>query len=123
MNRKGKISLITHITHYNEGLYAEIKLSDNPFSLPLTQEATIIMTSGSAGEQKGVLHTIGNHYYSALGSNQNIPLHPDDCWMVSLPFFHIAGIAILFRTLISGAACYIPDRNQQLRAGEKCPRR
>jgi O-succinylbenzoic acid--CoA ligase len=34
--------------------------------------------------------------------------------MVSLPFFHIAGIAILFRTFISGSACYLPDRNEKL---------
>jgi O-succinylbenzoic acid--CoA ligase len=79
----------------------------------IDQVATIILTSGSGGNPKGVLHTIGNHYYSALGSNENIPLNSDDCWMVSLPFYHIAGIAILFRTLLAGAACYLSDRNKK----------
>lgn len=82
-------------------------------SLPLSQKATVIFTSGTQGKPRGVLHTIGNHYYSALGSNKNIPLNTYDCWMVALPFFHIAGIAILFRTLIAGAACLIPDPNNQ----------
>ncbi len=82
-------------------------------SLPLSQEATVIFTSGTQGNPRGVLHTIGNHYYSALGSNENIPLNTHDCWMVALPFFHIAGIAILFRTLIAGAACLIPDPKKQ----------
>jgi O-succinylbenzoic acid--CoA ligase len=80
------------------------------------QSATIVLTSGSGGESKGVQHTIGNHYYSAIGSNENIPLLHDDCWMVSLPFYHIAGIAILFRTLLSGAACYIPDQGHTIQS-------
>jgi O-succinylbenzoic acid--CoA ligase len=86
---------------------------ENNFTFDFEQDVTIILTSGSEGKQKGVLHKLENHFYSALGSNENIPLKPEDCWMVSLPFFHIAGIAILFRTLLTGAACYIPDRNKK----------
>jgi O-succinylbenzoic acid--CoA ligase len=78
-------------------------------SLPLEQEATVVFTSGTQGNPRGALHTIGNHYYSALGSNQNIPLNQSDRWMVTLPFYHIAGIAILFRTLMAGGACLIPE--------------
>ena len=83
-------------------------------SLKFDNFATIIFTSGTRGKPKGVLHTIGNHYYSAAGSNLNIPLNQDDCWMVSLPFYHIAAIAILFRTMIAGAGCFIPDSVQNL---------
>jgi O-succinylbenzoic acid--CoA ligase len=95
-------------------LHPETNTTGEINALSFSQEATIIFTSGSGGNPKGVLHTIGNHYYSALGSNENIRLNSDDCWMVSLPYFHVAGIAILFRTLISGAACYIPDGNQKV---------
>ena len=81
-------------------------------SLKFNNFATVIFTSGTRGKPKGVLHTIGNHYYSATGSNLNIPINHDDCWMVSLPFYHIAAIAILFRTLIAGAGCFIPASAQ-----------
>ncbi len=102
---------------YGESLFDPNSIFDESEvipSLPLSQEATVIFTSGTQGKPRGVLHTIGNHYYSALGSNKNISLNTYDCWMVALPFFHIAGIAILFRTLIAGAAFLIPDPNKQL---------
>lgn len=78
----------------------------------MDNDATIMMTSGSEGKSKGVLHTISNHYYSALGSNTNIAVYPGDRWSVRLPFHHIAGIAILFRCLISGACCVLPEANE-----------
>jgi len=107
-----------HIKVYDVVVEDEILADANDleakFVLPLKQPATVILTSGSGGEQKGVLHSVANHYYSALGSNEIIPLASGDCWMVSLPFFHIAGIAILFRTLLSGVACYIPDQQKNI---------
>jgi len=75
--------------------------------LPLTQPATIIFTSGSSGSPKAVLHTIGNHYFSALGSAENIPLKPGDRWLVTLPLYHVGGLAIIFRTLLAGATAVI----------------
>ena len=36
--------------------------------------AAILLTSGTAGVPKAALHTCGNHYYNALGSNANLPL-------------------------------------------------
>jgi O-succinylbenzoic acid--CoA ligase len=107
-----------NIKVYDDANEDEMAISENDlkskFVVSLNQPATIILTSGSGGEQKGVLHSVGNHYYSALGSNEIIPLSLSDCWMVSLPFFHIAGIAILFRTMLSGAACYIPDQYKKI---------
>jgi O-succinylbenzoic acid--CoA ligase len=117
--------LIIFDSSYSVGPGSRVKLLEDVLSfdeeqtpekitpLSFSQDATILFTSGSGGKPKAVLHTISNHYYSALGSNENIPLKPEDCWMVSLPFFHIAGIAILFRTLLTGAACYIPDRSRK----------
>lgn len=79
------------------------------FPLSLQQDATIIYTSGSSGEPKAALHSLGNHHYSAIGSNLNISLSKGDRWLLSLPLYHIAGLAILFRTLISGASIVIQD--------------
>ncbi|MEJ2635325.1 MAG: o-succinylbenzoate--CoA ligase [Calditrichia bacterium] len=75
----------------------------------LMQDVTIVFTSGSSGTPKGALHSLANHYYNALGSNQNIPFAPDDRWLLSLPLFHVGGLAILFRALLGGGAVAIPD--------------
>jgi O-succinylbenzoic acid--CoA ligase len=80
-----------------------------PLSLALDLPATIVFTSGSAGVPKAALHTFGNHYYSALGSNANIALAPDDRWLHSLPLYHVGGLSILFRCLLAGATVVLPE--------------
>ena len=76
-------------------------------SLNLEQEVTVIATSGSSGEAKAAVHSWGNHFYNAQGSNEIIPLTASDRWLLSLPLYHISGIAILARCLLSGAALVI----------------
>ncbi len=80
-----------------------------PTEIETDREATIVLTSGSSGEPKGVILSYGNHYFNALGSNENIPLFPGDCWLLSLPLFHVGGISIVFRTLLGGAAMRIAE--------------
>ncbi len=75
--------------------------------LDLEQEATIIATSGTNGEAKAALHTWGNHFYSAIGSNEIIPLMSSDRWLLSLPLYHVSGVAITVRCLLAGAGLVI----------------
>jgi len=77
--------------------------------IPLERPATIIFTSGSTGVPKAALHTFGNHYHSALGSNANITLQPGDRWLHSLPLYHVGGLSILFRCLLEGATVALPQ--------------
>ena len=65
---------------------------------------------------KAVLHTCGNHYYNALGSNANLPLTAEDRWLLDLPLHHVAGLGIVFRCLLAGAAVVMPDRGESLDA-------
>ena len=83
---------------------------------PINPEAwgSIIFTSGSSGSPKAVVHSLANHFYSALGANQQMPLNPGDRWLLSLPLYHVGGLAIFFRTLISGAAIVLPAEKQTL---------
>ncbi|GAB4364324.1 MAG: o-succinylbenzoate--CoA ligase [Calditrichia bacterium] len=76
--------------------------------------ATILYTSGSGGSPRAVLHTLGNHYYSALGSNQNIPVHSGDRWLLSLPLYHVGGLGILFRALLGGGVVAVPTAEATL---------
>ncbi len=69
----------------------------------LSNVATVIETGGSSGKSKLVVHTLGNHYFSAIGSCSNIPLVCGDKWLLSLPLFHISGISIVMRCLFAGA--------------------
>lgn len=91
-------------------LLAEEKpVDDQAASLDLDAPATIVFTSGSTGTPKAALHTLGNHYYNALGSNENITLGPGDRWLHSLPLYHVGGLSIVFRCLISGATIGLPE--------------
>ena len=85
-----------------------------PPDIPLDRASTIIFTSGSTGAPKAALHTFGNHYYSAVGSNTNIALAPGDRWLHSLPLYHVGGLSILFRCLLARAAVALPDPDQPL---------
>jgi len=77
--------------------------------LDLEQQVTIIATSGTSGEVKAAVHTWGNHFYNAKGSNEVIPLTSADRWLLSLPLYHVSGIAITVRCLLSGAGLVIAN--------------
>ena len=73
-----------------------------------SQEATILFTSGTTGSAKAVLHTYGNHWFSALGANDNIPVVEGDRWLLSLGLWHIGGLAIVFRCFFAGGTVVLP---------------
>jgi len=75
---------------------------------------TIVFTSGSAGPPKAVLHSYGNHYYSARGATQNLPLGVGDRWLLDLPLYHVGGLGIVFRCILAGATVVIPAKEAPL---------
>lgn len=74
----------------------------------------MVLTSASSGRPKAVVHHWQNHYYSAQGSQQTIPLNPNDGWLLSLPLFHIGGQAIVWRSLLAGSQILIEANNTSL---------
>lgn len=70
---------------------------------------TIVYTSGTTGKPKGVLHTYGNHWWSAIASMLNLGLNADDKWLSILPLFHVGGFSLLMKNIIYGMPIYMLD--------------
>lgn len=66
-------------------------------SVDLDELATIVFTSGTTGRPKGALLSHGNHVTSADAWAAVLAPRPEDRWLVCLPFFHVAGLAIVVR--------------------------
>ncbi|WP_332406206.1 o-succinylbenzoate--CoA ligase [Vibrio metschnikovii] len=64
--------------------------------------ATLIFTSGSMGVPKAVAHTHRQHFASAEGLLARFAFSEQDTWLLSLPLYHVSGLAILYRWLAVG---------------------
>ncbi|MEO7041902.1 MAG: o-succinylbenzoate--CoA ligase [Gemmatimonadaceae bacterium] len=69
----------------------------------------IIYTSGTTGQPKGAMLTVGNFWWSAIGSALNLGNHIDDRWLACLPLFHVGGLSILLRSAIYGITAVVHD--------------
>lgn len=78
-------------------------------STTLQRPVSIIHTSASTGNPKAAMHTLANHWHSAMGSAVNLPFGPGDCWLLSLPLYHVGGYSMLFKCLLGGGALAIPS--------------
>lgn len=75
--------------------------STSPF-FGSNQPLTCLFTSGTTGMPKKALLSYGNYFYNALGFHLRFPLQRGDRWLLSLPLYHVGGLAILFRLLWGG---------------------
>lgn len=69
--------------------------------------ATMILTSGSTGLPKAAVHTMLAHLDCADGVLQLMDYRQGDCWLLSLPLFHVSGQGILWRWLLRGGGLAI----------------
>ncbi len=77
--------------------------------------ATCILTSGSSGTPKRACHSLSNHIYNAQGFLERFPMGAPDRYLLSLPLYHVGGLAILFRTFLSGS-CLVFSQKPMLQA-------
>ncbi|MFB2673731.1 o-succinylbenzoate--CoA ligase [Shewanella xiamenensis] len=78
--------------------------------------SNVILTSGSSGFPKAAVHNLANHIANAEGARSLIPLVTGDAWLLSLPLFHIGGLAILNRCTLVAATVVLPDPTLPLQA-------
>lgn len=78
--------------------------------------SNVILTSGSSDFPKAAVHNLANHIANAEGARSLIPLVTGDAWLLSLPLFHIGGLAILNRCALVAATVVLPDPTLPLQA-------
>lgn len=91
----------------NPVLFSQIKAAEAVDFIPASEwekdrTISVMYTSGTTGNPKGVRQTAENHFSSAVSSALNIGIAPEDVWLCSVPLFHISGFSILMRSLIYG---------------------
>jgi acyl-[acyl-carrier-protein]-phospholipid O-acyltransferase/long-chain-fatty-acid--[acyl-carrier-protein] ligase len=86
--------------------------------------ATIIFSSGSTGDPKGVMLTHGNIAANAESMIQAINLRPADRLLAILPFFHSFGYTVCLWVPLQGGASTVfhPNPLQPKEVGELCKR-
>ena len=101
------------------GTFQETEEENPGKKLPLNglQHAVIIQTSGSTGTARGAVLTLSAVLAAAGFANQNMPLRQGDRWLVTLPFFHVSGLSILFRCAAAGACAVFPEAGSTLAQG------
>ena len=82
----------------------------NQHTFDADQPVTGFFTSGSNGTPKLALHSYSAHRASAAASRQRLPLRPGDRNLMSLPLFHIGGLAPVFRNLLAGSTMVFGGR-------------
>jgi O-succinylbenzoic acid--CoA ligase len=86
--------------------------------ISLAEICTIMYTSGTTGNPKGVMQSYGNHWWSAIGSALNLGITDRDCWLCSVPLFHISGYSILMKCVIYGMPIVLHEKFDVVRTIE-----
>jgi o-succinylbenzoate---CoA ligase len=80
--------------------------------IPEEYISTYLYTSGSCSEPKIAALSFANHYYSALSMLSMLHLDEKSRYLLSLPLYHVSGLSIVFRTMLSGATLVIPSSQE-----------
>ena len=87
--------------------------------LDLSDTAAVVYTSGTSGAPKGAELSHGAFLWSAVGASFQQGAAPGDRWLACLPLFHVGGLAILYRSVLSGAAVTLHERFDPARVADE----
>lgn len=71
---------------------------------------TVLFTSGTEGEPKGVVLSAGAHLASARASNALLGFEAGGAWLGTLPLFHVGGLSVAVRCALAGAELRLHER-------------
>ncbi|EGU55954.1 O-succinylbenzoic acid--CoA ligase [Vibrio nigripulchritudo ATCC 27043] len=71
--------------------------------------SSLIFTSGTTGDPKAVAHQALHHLASAKGLLEEFEFSKGDSWLLSLPLYHVSGLAIIWRWLATGSTLVMPS--------------
>lgn len=80
---------------------------------------TIMYTSGTTSEPKGVRQTVGNHLASATASLYNTGLVEDEAWICTVPIFHISGFSMLCKGILHGVRIDLYEKFEVAKIAEQ----
>ncbi len=78
------------------------------FTPPATPAEIWVPTSGTTAAPKWARLTQDNFFWSALASGYRLGVAPTDRWLLTLPLYHVGGLAILWRSALYGTAIALP---------------
>lgn len=76
---------------------------------------SIMFTSGTTGRAKAVPQTYKNHAASHRNCQQHFDYNSDSTWLMVNPIFHISGLSILFRTVLTGSTLIVENKFNEKR--------
>lgn len=76
---------------------------------------SIMFTSGTTGRAKAVPQTYKNHAASHNNCQQHFEYDNDSTWLMVNPIFHISGLSILFRTVMTGCTLIVENKFDEKR--------
>jgi o-succinylbenzoate---CoA ligase len=108
MEKSNSVALISRLLSFSKNEPTP-KVSVNNFSVQSNETyminpnhwAHIVPTSGSSGDSKLAVLTVGNYISHVEASQKLIPIDNSSMWSLSLPLYHVSGMAIVFRVLLN----------------------
>lgn len=89
----------------------DVVVHRNPFAdRDYSRVCCAIFTSGTSGTPKAVQITYGNLVHNAALTAIRLGARPDDHWLCCLPLFHIGGLAMLYRAVMTGTTLSLHER-------------